>query len=307
MSGPRMTDSWKREDAASYDRHAPAYARHMERLAGPLVDTICRLAELRPGQRVLDIACGSGLAARGAARAVTGAGRVVGGDLSAGMVAVAQQHARVARLDHLSFAVMDVENLPLPAASFDAVICLSAALHFPDISRAIKEMHRVTRPGGRLVVSFGSVRPIRPLALVGHLTRRGLERLLEPVRPTLRAPDPLIRIASGAVPMTRETLHTAWSARNPKRRLVTEMRRAGLKGVTSSWVGHDLTYLTASDFLDAQFAVSTDVRKRMILATAEQRARIETEADAQARRVLNRGGTLRYAYGACFVSARRSA
>jgi len=92
---------------------------------------LCDLAGVRPGQRVLDVACGTGIVARVAADRLAGAGRVVGVDLNEAMLAV----ARRVRPD-VEWRQGDAEALPFPPASFDRVLCQMALMFFPDRARA---------------------------------------------------------------------------------------------------------------------------------------------------------------------------
>jgi len=100
-----------------------------------------------PGQRVLDVACGTGVLARTAADRVGPTGKVVGVDLSEGMLSV----ARRLRPD-IAWQRGDATDLPLADADFDVTVCQSALMFMPDATAALREMARVTRPGGRLVV-----------------------------------------------------------------------------------------------------------------------------------------------------------
>ena len=110
-------------------------------------------AALRDGERVLDVACGTGLVSFAAARAVGLAGRVLGVDLSGGMVDAAGQRAVQRGVPNATFARMDAETLVLPDASFDVVLCALGLMYVPEPEQALREMRRVLRPGGRLVVA----------------------------------------------------------------------------------------------------------------------------------------------------------
>jgi SAM-dependent methyltransferase len=105
-------------------------------------------AALAPGQRVLDVACGTGVLAREAVRRVGATGHVAGLDLTPGMLAVAR---RVAPSVDLREGAADA--LPWPDASFDAVVSQFGLMFFPDRERALREMLRVLVPGGRLAVA----------------------------------------------------------------------------------------------------------------------------------------------------------
>jgi ubiquinone/menaquinone biosynthesis C-methylase UbiE len=102
------------------------------------------------GERVLDIACGTGLVSFEAARAVGPTGRVLGIDLSERMIDAAERRARDLGLSNCSFSRMDAEMLALPNASFDLVLCALGLMYMPGPELALREMSRVLRPGGRV-------------------------------------------------------------------------------------------------------------------------------------------------------------
>jgi SAM-dependent methyltransferase len=105
-------------------------------------------ARIATGQKVLDVACGTGVLARAAAGRVGPAGKVVGLDLNEGMLAVAK-----AKAPQVEWRQGRAEALPFDAGSFDAVVSQFGLMFFDDRRRAIAEMWRVLRPGGRLVVA----------------------------------------------------------------------------------------------------------------------------------------------------------
>ncbi len=110
-------------------------------------------ASLAAGERVLDIACGTGLVTFDAARDVGPGGRVLGIDLSGKMIDAAQQRAARRKSANVGFARMDAEALAAPSGSFDAALCALGLMYFPDPARALREMLRVLRPGGRVSLS----------------------------------------------------------------------------------------------------------------------------------------------------------
>jgi arsenite methyltransferase len=110
------------------------------------------LIGLAPGERLLDVASGSGASGLLAAREFDA--QVIGVDYGGRAVLDAAASAGAEQLDHRArFAQGDAEELPLPDASIDAVLCECSLCTFPDQPRAVAEMLRVLRPGGRLAIS----------------------------------------------------------------------------------------------------------------------------------------------------------
>ncbi len=108
---------------------------------------LTELAAVKPGDAVLDVACGTGIVARTAAEIVGSGGRVVGVDLNAAMLAVASR----VRPD-IEWRQGDVAQLPFADAEFDAVLCQMAMMFFPDRARALGEMRRVVKVQGTVAV-----------------------------------------------------------------------------------------------------------------------------------------------------------
>ena len=87
-----------------------------------------------------------------AARRVGPTGNVLATDVSASMLKVAAEAARKAGLTNVETRVMNAENLELDTDSFDAVICRNALMLFPNPAKALTEMRRVVKPGGKVAV-----------------------------------------------------------------------------------------------------------------------------------------------------------
>jgi len=132
---------------------AELYEQYVARyILGPWAPLLVDAAGVATGDRVLDLACGTGVVARVAAlRAGTG-GSVVGVDLNAGMIRVARSLPPTggASIEWLEGSALD---LALPDASFNAVLCQQGLQFFPDMARGLRQMRRVLKPGGRLALS----------------------------------------------------------------------------------------------------------------------------------------------------------
>lgn len=111
---------------------------------------ILALAHLRPDERVIDVGVGPGLLAADAALLVGAHGRVVGVDPSEAMVTMAR--TRCAALPQAEIAVGDAVRLDYPEASFDVGFSIQVLEYVPDVMAALKQLYRVIRPGGRVVL-----------------------------------------------------------------------------------------------------------------------------------------------------------
>lgn len=109
---------------------------------------LCDAAGVRAGQRVLDVGCGSGALTLAATERVGAGGHVVGLDPNPEMLAVARR-----KPTSIEWREGRAESLPFADASFDAVVSQFAMMFFEDPAGALREMHRVVRPGGRIAVA----------------------------------------------------------------------------------------------------------------------------------------------------------
>lgn len=156
-----------------------------------LARRLVELAELEPGHSVLDVATGTGAVLLPAAERVGPRGRVVGIDLSSGMLARAAQQVQGRALTNVRLERMDAERLDLEAAQFDRVLCGWGIFLFPEPDRALAEFRRVLKPGGRLVATTGGVRFEAASTWVLDLVeKRWPPGLPIPARPTLRFTRP---------------------------------------------------------------------------------------------------------------------
>jgi ubiquinone/menaquinone biosynthesis C-methylase UbiE len=141
----------RRVQRYGWDRAASYYERSWQKQLEPAQTRLLEMAALVPGERVLDLACGTGLVTLRAAEAVGSNGAVVGTDISDAMVEECVRAASARGLAHATFQRMEAENLAFPDGSFDAVLCALGMMYVVDFQGSIREMFRATRPGGRAV------------------------------------------------------------------------------------------------------------------------------------------------------------
>lgn len=132
-----------------------ATARAMEAmyLTPDVVAQRARVLDLlgpKPGEHILDVGVGPGLLAYDLARLVGEGGRVVGLDMSPSMLTIAR--TRLAALPYAECVEGNAERLGFADASFDAVVSTQVYEYVPDMVRALSELHRVVKPGGRVLI-----------------------------------------------------------------------------------------------------------------------------------------------------------
>ncbi|MFN2400399.1 MAG: class I SAM-dependent methyltransferase [Gemmatimonadaceae bacterium] len=148
----------RRVQRYGWDKAAAHYEKYWQRQLAPAQDRLLELAELKPGDRVLDIACGTGLVTFPAARAVAPNGSVVATDISDAMVEHVKAEAGKRGLQNVTAERMDAEELRFPDGSFDVVLCALGLMYVPDPLASLRETYRVLRSGGRAVVAVWGAR-----------------------------------------------------------------------------------------------------------------------------------------------------
>ena len=126
------TKSWRRE-----------FLRNGQR-------SVISLLDIKPGMHFLDVGCGTGWAAGEVARLAGGKGEFYGVDLSPKMIEKAQEN--FGGREEMHFLRANVENIPLESDFFDAMICTNSFHHYPRPDRALAEMHRLLKPGGKVFI-----------------------------------------------------------------------------------------------------------------------------------------------------------
>jgi SAM-dependent methyltransferase len=247
-------EGWDQASALYDELIAPTTGRYAEELLDAL--------GVRAGERVLDVAAGSGALAMGAAR--RGA-RVLATDFAPEMIARLQRRASEGKLD-VEARVMDGQRLTLPDASFDAAASVFGLIFFPDRARGLAELHRVLRPGGRVgIASWSAPERVPVVAVFSTALRSAL-----PDRPAPPGPPAVFSMADA-------------------KRAEDELVAAGFRGVRVRSVTHAWRFRDAGAVW-TRLAPASPVFAAMLQALdAAQRAKVRDALDGLLRERYTQG------------------
>lgn len=137
------SDRWRRQSAM---------------MGTPLTNLIVEEAHVEKGMRVLDIACGTGEPAMSIATKLSGTGEVIATDISPEPLKVGEARAQQRNLTNISFRLADAHQLPFDDRQFDRVTSRLGLMFFADLPKALREIHRVLKPGGQFAtVAWGPI------------------------------------------------------------------------------------------------------------------------------------------------------
>ncbi|NNE11398.1 MAG: methyltransferase domain-containing protein [Ilumatobacter sp.] len=227
-------------------------------------DTVLEAAGLNTGDDVLDVGCGTGILARAAARRLDGSGTVTGVDLNHGMLAVAGRTPEPVTWQHAP-----AEDLPFPDRTFDRVVSQFALMFFADQRAGVREMARVTRPGGTVTIAtWAAVDQSPGYAAMVDL----LQRLFgDDAAAALHAPFTL---------GTDEQLKTVTEEALPD---ATVTRHEGVARFESieAWVHTDVRGWTLADMIDdEQYAELLAAARTELAGFTDDRGRVRFPAPA---------------------------
>lgn len=182
-SGPHLENTYSGTPAENYERF------FVPVIGAPLAAELIQSAGPRQGEKILDVACGTGVATRLAAERVGATGTVAGVDVNPGMLAVARSVATNPE-PAIEWHESAAETLPFSEEAFDVVLCQLSLQFFEDRLAGLQEMRRVLRPGGRVIINVpGAMMPIFTI-LAEALTRHIGPEPAGFVRQVFSLPDP---------------------------------------------------------------------------------------------------------------------
>jgi len=227
---------------------------------GPWAADLVALAAPQPGERVLDVACGTGVVSREVARVLGSASSITGLDLNRGMLDIAREHDPTGRV---SWHEGSVQAMPFPDGAFTLVLCQQGLQYFPDRGAALREMYRVLASAGRLVLSVWRAVEHAPGFLV---LGQALARHLSPELGTL----PPFALGEGAG-------------------LATEVAMAGFHEVTTQIASRNLHYASPDEFVQTYIS-ATPLADVLAQAEEAKSAAVLVEVSAALQPYLDETG-----------------
>lgn len=252
--------------AQPYANYSKSPAENYQRyfvpsIGGPVADDLVETAGLRAGERVLDVACGTGVVTRLAAERVGPTGTVAGLDMTPGMLAVARESTPPGT--SIDWYEASAEAMPLPDDSFDVVLCQMGLQFMSNKPAALREMRRVLRHGGRAYVSVPG-----PMPQLFEVMAEALARHFGP--------------QAGAFCGVVFSLHDVAD-------IAKLMRDAGFRDVDVQARPKPLRLPAPADFL-WQYLYSTPLAEPVSKADAEKRVALEQEVCGRWQAFVADGG-----------------
>ena len=143
----------RRVQRYGWDKASAYYETSWQQQLKPAHDALFAFAKIQAGEKILDVACGTGLITFRALEASGAEGYVMGTDLSDKMVEISAKAVVENTLHNVAFERMDAEELKLPDEEFNVALCALGLMYVPTPVNALKEMHRVLKQGGRCIAA----------------------------------------------------------------------------------------------------------------------------------------------------------
>lgn len=264
--------------AAGWRRWWPKFEEGL----GSVSERLIELADVRPGDRVLDIATGIGEPAVRAARRVAPGGHVVATDIAPGMLEIGRERANELGLDNVEFRETDAEELDFPEEQFDVVLSRFGLMFLPDLGVALERIHTVLGPGGRLAAAVWGPAERAPLIAV---PLQAVARELELPPPAPGTPGPLALGDADA--------------------LAAKVRQSGFLDVRTERQDATTSWESAAEFVQFIQAIAAPVRRILADQTPERSEQVWRAIEQAAAAYADTDGSVRLANEVIYVVARR--
>ena len=254
----------------------------IEEGVGPVSEHMVELAEIKSGERVLDIATGIGEPAVTAARRVGPTGRVVATDIAPGMLEIGRERAAGLGLDNIEFQEADAEQLTLPEEQFDVALSRFGLMFFPDLGAALDKIRNVLVAGGRLAAAvWGAPERVPLIALPLQTVARELE--LPPPAPG--TPGPLSLADADA--------------------LEAKVRQSGFDDVRTERRDVTTPWESANEFVRFMRAIAAPVNNMLANESPERRDEVWRAVEEATAQHAGSDGSVRLENEVIYLIARR--
>lgn len=254
MDKSEFTSTNKIQQQNNWDTVAPGWKKWwktFEKGGQKVSDKLVELAEIKTGQRVLDIATGIGEPALTACRMVGDSGYLLATDISPEMLALGRERARHKGLNNVEFKEGDAATIVLPTSSFDAALCRWGLMFLPDLSGALQNIRRSLVPDGRFAAAvWGEPEKVPQLNVAMSIVRQRLELPL----PSTESPG-------------------AFSLANLNR-LQSSLLEVGFKNIKSENIQVKFEFDSAEDYVKFTQDIAAPVNMMLANETAEKKKEI---------------------------------
>lgn len=296
---------FKTDDADSYNAVVDYFDQYTERFTSHMPEPMLAMANVPTNTRVLDVGTGTGIIALDVATKVGSQGKVVGIDLSDGMLATATNKAKQKGLEQRTeFLKMDAENLEFEDNSFDAAISLYALRHFPNPDKSVNEIFRVLKPGASIVVAVGSPPSLLSVDGVHAVFRRLGSIWRKSTGRELSACEFIDSLVEKYIPERKDRDVAEWVEHHHgfTGSIKSLVQQAGFKNIRTGWKGQYSIVDSPEDFWLLQMTYSSIARKRVQQADESTIEQLKAEFYQRCEQVLKKNGRLVYQSGAAIVA-----
>jgi enediyne biosynthesis protein CalE5 len=266
-------DRVRREQRDFWNNAAPGWKRMfvgLDRAAQHVSDRLVELARIKPGDRVLDVATGSGEPGITAARKVGANGSVVATDMSPAMLNLARERAEALGIRNIKFVETGAEALAVDEGPFAAVVCRWGLMFVPDLDLAARRIFELLAPAGGFATAVWGPAERVPMISLGEDATRQLAKLPPPPP---GAPHPL-KLAD-------------------TRPLERALASAGFKSITTEPIIVSFEWESAAEFTEQRRAMSAPFRALLANLTPELQAQILAAVTDAARAFADSAGKVR--------------